>query len=418
MQKKLRRSILAALAVGSLAVAPLPAMEAREAKELPRGKASAVFPKKGLKISAQLTAEDLLASAIDEIAGQRFDAALEYTEALIKIKPNFRLAHLIKGDLLLARARPISTMGAAPNAPAARVDGLRAEALARLRAYRDRPPENRVPRYLMQLREDQKFAVVVDTKRSRLYLYQNENGRPRFVADYYVSSGKNGAAKVREGDEKTPVGVYHVTSSVPRQRLTDFYGSGAFPINYPNEWDRRQGRNGHGIWLHGVPSDTYSRPPRSSNGCVVLSNADLDTLAPNVQVGLTPVIISEEVEWLSVDDWAQERKQFQSQLEQWRADWESRDVERYLRHYGRDFAANGETLASWSRNKRQVSGGKTWVKVGVKNLSLFRNPGKEELVVVTFDQEYRSNNLSNVMKKRQYWAREDGNWRIVYEGSA
>jgi len=165
-----------------------------------------------------------------------------------------------------------------------------------VRAYRERPPEDRVPRYLLQLRDDQKYALVVDTRRSRLYLYENDAGTPRFLADYYVSSGKNGPLKVREGDEKTPVGVYHITASLPREKLSDFYGAGAFPINYPNEWDRIQGRNGHGIWLHGTPSNTYSRPPRSSNGCVVLANADLVEIGRKLQVGITPVIISEEVQ--------------------------------------------------------------------------------------------------------------------------
>ncbi len=46
-----------------------------------------------------------------------------------------------------------------------------------------------------------------------------------------------------------------------------------------------------------------------------------------------------------------------------------------------------------------------------------RDPGKDGLVLVTFDQEYRSNNLSNTVKKRQYWLQEDGRWRIVYEGT-
>jgi murein L,D-transpeptidase YafK len=373
---------------------------------------------KMLGAGADLTADAYLARAFDDISRERFDLAGGEIDALLKVKPNFRLAHLIKGDLLLARARPVNALGAAANAPSDRLEGLRAEAIARLRAYRDRPRTDVVPRYLMQLRDDQKYAIVVDTHRSRLYLYKNVDGRPRFVADYYVSSGKNGAAKMREGDEKTPVGVYHVVASLPRQKLTDFYGSGAFPIDYPNEWDRRQGRNGHGIWLHGVPSDTYSRPPRASNGCVVLSNADLDAVARNLQVGLTPVIISEDVEWTSLDDWAEERKAFQAQLEQWRSDWETRDADRYLSHYARSFSANGENLAAWSVHKRQVNSGKTWIKVGVRNVSVFRNPGKEDLVVVTFDQDYRSNNLSNTMRKRQYWTREDGRWRIVYEGSA
>jgi len=65
-----------------------------------------------------------------------------------------------------------------------------------------------------------------------------------------------------------------------------------------------------------------------------------------------------------------------------------------------------------------VNSGKQWIKVGTTNISMFRNPGKEEMVVVTFDQDYRSSNLSNVMKKRQYWMKEDGVWKIVYEGGA
>ena len=379
------------------------------------GAPSALSPAKGARID--VTADALLAAVYDEIVRGRPDVALQNLDGLIRIKPNFRLAHLIRGDLLLARARPISTMGAVPNVPEARIEGLRAEALARLRAHRDQLPADRVPRYLLQLRDDQKHAVVVDTRRSRLYVYRNDDGRPHLVADYYVSSGKNGALKVREGDEKTPIGVYHVTESLPKKKLSDFYGSGAFPINYPNEWDRIQGRNGYGIWLHGTPSDTYSRPPRSSNGCVVLANPDLDALARILQVGSTPVIISEEVELLSLDDWASERKAFGGQLEQWRADWESLDTERYLSHYSKKFSAQGQDLEGWSRHKRQVNGGKSWIKVKVSNLSMLRDPGKEHLVLVSFDQEYRSSNLSNTVKKRQYWVHEDGRWRIVYEGT-
>lgn len=364
------------------------------------------------------TADALLATVFEEIVDGQPDAALRNIEGLIRVTPNFRLAHLIKGDLLLARARPIATIGAAPNVPDANIEGLRAEALARIRAYRERPPEDRVPRYLLQLRDDQKYALVIDTHRSRLYLYENDAGTPRLVADYYVSSGKNGPQKVREGDEKTPIGVYHITASLPREKLSDFYGIGAFPINYPNEWDRMQGRNGHGIWLHGTPSNTYSRPPRSSNGCVVLSNADLEEIARKLQVGLTPVIISDDVQWLSDDEVASERKALDGELEQWRADWESLDTDRYLAHYSADFSAPGLNLDAWSRHKRLVNGSKTWIKVKVSNLSMFEDPSQAGLVSVTFDQEYQSNNLTNTVRKLQYWLREPGGWRIIYEGTA
>ncbi len=367
---------------------------------------------------ADQSADALLGKAFEEIENNRLDLALDHIEALLRAKPNFRLAYLIKGDMLLARGRALMTFGNVPQGTSERLDDLRAEALARLHAYRDRPSQNRVPRYLMQMREDQRYAIVVDNKRARLYLYQNENGRPRFVADYYISTGKRSGEKTREGDEKTPVGVYHVTASLPKNKLSDFYGSGAFPISYPNEWDKRHGRNGHGIWLHGTPSDTYSRAPRASNGCVVLANADLDALSKKLQIGLTPVIISEQVEWLSLDDWDAERNALNAEIERWRSDWESLDTERYLTHYSKKFSANRENFADWGRHKHQVNSGKSWIKLNISNFSMFRDPGKDELVVVTFDQDYRSNNLSNTMKKRQYWTKEGGKWRIIYEGAA
>ncbi|KAF0165159.1 MAG: hypothetical protein FD157_1511 [Rhodocyclaceae bacterium] len=365
--------------------------------------------------------EPLLAKVFDAIEANRLEVAMQQTDMLIKAYPNFRLAHLVQGDLLLARSRPLMSFGEGGGAGAGageKIADLRDEAIVRLKGYRTKPPADYVPRYLLQMHPEQKHAVVVDTQKSRLYLYQNDNGTPRFVADYYISQGKLGSDKAREGDKKTPIGVYHVTSSLPRQKLTDFYGSGAFPINYPNDWDKRQGRNGHGIWLHGTPSDTFSRPPRASDGCVVLANQDLDTLSKSLQIGLTPVIISNSIEWLSLDDWQSERTSLLKNVEEWRQDWESRNIEHYARHYSHKFHSDGQGYQGWIEQKRKVNAAKSWIKVDTGNISMFRNPGKEEYVVVTFEQDYRSSNLSSQMKKRQYWIKEGGRWKIVFEGAA
>lgn len=360
--------------------------------------------------------EPLLARVFDHIEQHRWDVALKETESLVKAYPNFRLGHLIKGDLLMARTRPISRFGEGGEKTAKdQVADLREEAIARLRAYRNKPDEKVVPRYLLQMRPDQKHAVVVDTQKARLYLYQNDNGTPRFVADYYIAHGKLGADKFKEGDKKTPIGVYHVTSSIPRQKLPDFYGSGAFPLNYPNAWDKKQGRNGSGIWLHGTPSDTFSRPPKASDGCVVLANTDLDALAKNLQLGTTPVIISNNIEWLSLDDWQAERTALLTMIDEWRRDWESLDINRYARHYAKDFSSEGKNLVAWVAQKKKVNAGKEWIKVKTDNISMFRNPGRDDYVVVTFEQDYQSSNLSNRMQKRQYWIKDSGRWQILFE---
>jgi len=196
--------------------------------------------------------------------------------------------------------------------------------------------------------------------------------------------------------------VYHVTANLPRSKLADFYGVGAFPINYPNAWDRRLGRNGFGIWLHGTPSYTYSRAPRASDGCIVLANPDLESVGRQVQTGLTPVIIADEIEWASMADLARERSALEAALETWRSDWESGNADRYLAHYSQRFHAGEQDYRAWAARKRRVNSAKQWMRVGIANSAMFRYPRERDFVIVAFDQDYRSSNLSNRMRKVQY----------------
>ena len=357
-----------------------------------------------------------LAKSLQAVRENRLDVALNEVDSLLKLNPNFKLAQLVRGDLLLARSKPISNFGDAPNAPRDRVQDLREEANARLQRVQQQQPIA-VPKYLWQLSPKQRYAVVVDTSKSTLYLYENVKGEPRYVADFYISVGKKGADKLAEGDQKTPLGVYFVNQHLTKDKLTDFYGSGAYPISYPNEWDKRLGRDGHGIWLHGTPSDTYSRPPLASNGCVVLNNDDLTHLGSHLQVGITPVIITRKMDWMADDDLS-ERDALLKSIEQWRNDWASRDTENYLSHYARDFSTGSVTLPAFAQQKRLVNSGKTWIKVKLSDLSVFPYPNQPDMVVVSFEQDYESNNLSNRMHKRQYWMKRDGRWQIVYEGAA
>ena len=371
---------------------------------------------RGMVASASSQMETRLVNSLLSITNNKLDVAMNEVDSLLKINPNFKLAQLVKGDLLLARAKPISNFGNAPDAEK-RMEDFRDEARVRLLRVQDQQANSQIPKFLWQLDPEQKYAIVVDTSKSTLYLYENVNGEPNYVANYYISSGKKVGEKSAEGDQKTPLGVYFVKSSLPKNKLTDFYGSGAFPLSYPNEWDRKQGRDGHGIWLHGTPSDTFSRPPRASNGCVVLSNQDLDSLGKVLQVGVTPVIITSQMDWSNDQDKA-DRAELLKSIEQWRTDWASRNTDVYLTHYARDFSSSDNDFSSWAQQKKLVNSGKSWIKVNISNLSIFTYPNEPNLVVVNFDQDYSSNNLSNRMKKRQYWVKRNSQWKIVYEGAA
>jgi murein L,D-transpeptidase YafK len=350
--------------------------------------------------------------AIVELRDSALSRALTEINKAVADRPNFRLAQLVKGDILMAQAgRPVAFASAA--VPAASLAPLQDEARVRLQRYLDAPPADALPDALLELAPSQPYAIVVDTSRSRLYVYANELGRPRYVTDFYISLGRFGVEKAREGDQKTPIGVYTVIAD--REKLPDFYGPRAFPLSYPNDWDRLQGRKGHGIWLHGTPSETYSRPPWATDGCLVLANDDLARLSKYVDVSRTPVVICASIRWRDRRAWEADRAAFLAAFDGWKKSWESRDADRYLANYSTRFRAESRDLASWKARKRQVNAGKAWVKVAVDEMSLFAYPGEKDMMMVTFRQDYRSSNLSNVTRKRQYWVREGGAWRILAE---
>lgn len=361
----------------------------------------------------QLSPEALLVKTLQEIRANRLDAALTYIDQLVSLRPDFRLAHLIRGDLLLARARPLSTLGegARARAPAGPLSDLREEARVRLLRYLDQPKEGYLPKQVLQIGPQHRYVLLADAGRARLYVLENVGGLPRLVRDYYMTIGRNGTDKQIESDKKTPTGLYTITQFLPREQLNDFYGSGAYPLDYPNEWDRRNGRTGHGIWIHGTPSGTYSRPPRASDGCVVLANPDLTDLGQYIQVGSTPIFIADRTDWVDPATWELHRQEILALLELWRSDWEARDAARFLRHYTSEMLRGG-----WGESKRRNIENKNWIRVNLSDVSIFLYPDAR-LAVTTFVQRYASDKLSDVTTKRIYWRLDDAQWRIALEQS-
>lgn len=351
------------------------------------------------------------------LARNQLDQAHIKIDELLRVYPNFQLAHLIRGDLLTVRTRPVNRFGAAQQANAERLKDLQEEAQARLRAITERPPKESVPANLLQMSEEQKYALVMDAKRARLYLYENKAGVPTLVTDYYVSQGKFGIDKFKEGDQRTPLGVYYITQRLPGAKLPDFYGPGALPLNYPNEWDKKQGRGGSGIWLHGVPSTNFSRPPLASDGCVVLSNPDFLKLAATVDIAKTPVIIAEQVQFIPTSAWTQEKRQASKLIEDWRHDFSSKNAIQLQRHYSSQFKnSSNENLSTWI-NKQAALMGINQAQVQLRDFSQFRYPGKQDVIVSQFIQDGHSNRGPYSLKRQQYWVKEGQAWRIAFEDS-
>lgn len=368
-------------------------------------------------LRAGASPEERLIHTYRLIGAGRSREALAVAEQLVRDEPMFRLAHLVYADLLTARQAGVSGFGAGvakalPSVDRRQLDPLRSEALVRLQALREVPPRGTVPRQLVALPPTVPYAIAVDASRSRLYLLEQNASGMNLVADFYVSLGKSGIDKRAEGDQRTPTGTYFITSRLDSSRLTDFYGSGALQLNYPNEFDRKEGRKGSGIWLHGVPRTNYAREPQATDGCIVLANEDLVALMRQVESGGTPVVIAPRLDWVSPSAIDSTRREALGLVKSWHRARLSGDAKAFLGYYTQadvpDSSASSSSKRGSSRRDRSENS-----PTDLKDISVLRwNDGKD-LMVVTFGEIPRGATSGSVM--RQYWSRESGQWRIFSE---
>ena len=116
------------------------------------------------------------------------------------------------------------------------------------------------------------FIVAVEKYSSKLYVLQEEREQLRIVETYDVSTGKENGRKWVQGDLKTPVGIYTVLQLLNDAELESKYGPRAFVLSYPNKYDKKIGRTGGGIWLHGT--GIGKRTP-DTKGCVELTDTHI-----------------------------------------------------------------------------------------------------------------------------------------------
>ena len=369
-----------------------------------------------VQTAAQRSAEARLLDVYRAIGAGHWVEAQKQARSLTTDYPNFQLAQLVYGDLLLARTAPLTEFAAVPaalhkSAPQ-QLEQLRAEARQRIEGLRERPPAGTIPRQFLQLSGSSKHAVAVDASRSRLYVFENRDGVMRLVSDHYASVGKLGIEKNVEGDQRTPLGVYYITSRLDRRQLDPFYGAGALPLNYPNEYDRRLGKTGSGIWLHGVPNSNYSRPPQATDGCVALANDELEQLLATLEPRRTPVVISQRLDWVKPEALADERQHVLGLLDRWRDSKAQGRMDDLLPMYSDQFQSGSLDFARYRGGlERELAARR---KVTLKDVSILSWKHKSEVMVVTFGEV--PNGALGGPIKRQYWGKESGTWKIFFEG--
>ena len=370
-------------------------------------------------------AETRLVEVFSFIERGDFQQALQQAENLTRDHPNFHLAHLVRGDLLKLRYEPQAVMGqpeaTQADGASAKLAALRTETQARLTALRDRPPVGHIPHQFLALSPQTRHAIAVDASRSRLYLFENtaspgktgESTTPpalRLIGDFFISVGKSGINKRVEGDGRTPLGAYYITSVREKKTLPEFYGAGALPINYPNALDVQRGRTGSGIWLHGSPPQQYVRAPLASDGCVVLSNPDMDRLLALVAPRTTPVVIAEQLQWVPPAALQSDTTAFATVLVSWQKARSQATPDAFAQLFDRTALTKVGLV--------QKSGGGDLLahpsaQLGIAQLSLLKWQDPNDNMVATFEETV--NGQATGVIRRQYWALHPEGWRLLQD---
>lgn len=129
--------------------------------------------------------------------------------------------------------------------------------------------------------------IMIEKKKRTLTLMDGA----KILKTYQVAlGGQPVGAKDRQGDHKTPEGIYSVDAKNPNSQ---FYK--ALHISYPNQSDREKSRKlgvspGGDVEIHGLGAKwgwigAKHRLTDWTDGCIALTNEEIEEIYPQVKVG-------------------------------------------------------------------------------------------------------------------------------------
>ena len=259
--------------------------------------------------------------------------------------------------------------------------------------------------------ESLNYILVCNTNLNDINIYDTKNNKLIFTSS--VLSGKNTGTKVKEGDLKTPIGVYKITNKL--SKVDPFYGPFALVTNYPNKFDKSLGRTGHGIWIHGVPLENKKRDPYTK-GCIALDNNKLQKLNSNIVISNSLLIINDNKK---VSSSISDITLILSNIYSWREAWKYSNINSYLSFYSKkDFKrANGSRFNRFKDYKTRIFRRKGKKIINLTNINIIPYPNhlNKNMYKITMHEEYRAKNYKYIGKKELYVEIINNKMKILFE---
>lgn len=240
--------------------------------------------------------------------------------------------------------------------------------------------------------ESYENILACDKSASKLEFYKLDE-KNNFILKNTHSAyvGKANGDKLKAGDLKTPVGIYNLVQKLSKDtKLDPFYGPYAFVTSYPNLYDTYRGKNGSGIWIHGLPEQ--SSRDEFTKGCIAINNKNIECLNKNINLDKTILIIEDNKPSKNISK--KTLTMLLSELYAWRYAWIYDDINGYLSRYDSEFVRDdGMNYEQFKSYKQRVFSKNERKSIVFTNINVFAYPGTENLYQITFKESYRSDSF-------------------------
>lgn len=257
------------------------------------------------------------------------------------------------------------------------------------------------------------IVLTVDKSKNQadLRTLPESTGSSRILKTFKIATGKVEGDKEREGDNKTPEGIYFTTGTIPSKQLApEKYGPLAIPLNFPNPMDQVSGKTGYGIWLHGV-GDRRIEDARVTEGCVAFQNTEITSLVHWLQPHHGVVVIAKDAGEVNRTE---DHQSALKAAKDWIDAWSKRDLNRYIGFYATDFNNAGKDRSAYETYKRAVFGSYKVMDVKMSNI---RAVTHSKYAVAMMNQDFRGDSRFRSDGRKMLYLRKDesGQWKIVRE---
>ncbi len=257
-----------------------------------------------------------------------------------------------------------------------------------------------------------KYVFLVDKKERKLIVFERNGETLKKIDEVPADIGKNDGNKTKANDHKTPEGIYFFHSKLSQPQIPfSLYGKMAFTTNYPNLFDQRARKTGSGIWLHSIPEETPLT--RGSRGCVVIRNNVLEKISSYIKLTETPIIIYDQIDYITKDEHSRRREAMQQFLESWKSAWESKDLEKHMSYYDATFSGPGfKDFKTWKKHKSRLKNRREFMKVTLSQPFMLIH--RDQLIVKTL-QKYESKEHVDYGIKTIYAQKNGAQYKIIRE---